>query len=62
MIRYSLAACLRLYGCERSSIRDAGIIADTEVQHLPARCVITGIVKRYSLTNKFQTKAVSPRI
>jgi len=48
MIRHSLAACLRLYGCGKSIIKDAGIIAVTEVQQLPSRCVILGIGNRYS--------------
>ncbi|PPQ66076.1 hypothetical protein CVT26_010818 [Gymnopilus dilepis] len=37
IIRYSLAACLRLCGCERSSIIAAGMMTLEDVQQLPLR-------------------------
>uniref|UniRef100_A0A8H8CNC3 Phorbol-ester/DAG-type domain-containing protein n=1 Tax=Psilocybe cubensis TaxID=181762 RepID=A0A8H8CNC3_PSICU len=37
VIRRSLAACLRLYGCERSSIIAAGMVLPEELEDLPSR-------------------------
>ncbi|CAA7271679.1 unnamed protein product [Cyclocybe aegerita] len=37
IIRLSLAACLRIYGCERSSIIDSGLVTLSEVNQLPSR-------------------------
>ncbi|KAJ3516626.1 hypothetical protein NLJ89_g1005 [Agrocybe chaxingu] len=37
IIRLSLAACLRIYGCERSSIIDSGLVSLSEVDQLPSR-------------------------
>ncbi|KAF9482782.1 hypothetical protein BDN70DRAFT_800871 [Pholiota conissans] len=37
IIRQSLAACLRIYGCDRNNIIAAGIVSATEVDHLPSR-------------------------
>ncbi|KAF4615386.1 hypothetical protein D9613_003079 [Agrocybe pediades] len=37
IIRQSLAACLRIYGCDRTSIINAGLVFPEEVNDLPSR-------------------------
>lgn len=41
IIRHSLASCLRIYGCERSSVVSAGIVQEDEIHELPSRSVAT---------------------
>ncbi|KDR81629.1 hypothetical protein GALMADRAFT_239698 [Galerina marginata CBS 339.88] len=41
IIRQSLAACLLLYGCERSSITAAGIVSSRDIHELPSRRKLT---------------------
>ncbi|KAF8163325.1 hypothetical protein B0H34DRAFT_805778 [Crassisporium funariophilum] len=41
IIRHSYGACLRLYGCERSSIIKINVVTLTEVQGLPSRRRLT---------------------
>ncbi|KAF8964709.1 hypothetical protein BDZ97DRAFT_1815206 [Flammula alnicola] len=41
IIRLSLVACLRMYGCERSSILAADMLSASEVEHLPSRRKVT---------------------